>query len=76
MNTPTFGVQGNLDPAQRVLGRARLLTAEQAEFHTLWWPVGGPGTQVAYLQLALRRLHGLIEGEPTPWLDDPLRAGP
>lgn len=45
------------------------LCAAQAEDLGLWFPVGAVGSQLERLQLALRRLHGVVEGEPTPWMD-------
>ncbi len=48
----------------------RRLVERQADNATLWFPVGPVGSQTEQLQLALRRLHGLIEGEDTQWLKE------
>lgn len=63
-------VLGECLAAVQLLERVRALAQVQADASDLWFPVGNPGTQLMQLQLALRRMHGLIEGEPTPWLED------
>lgn len=63
-------VLGECLAAVQLLERVRALASAQADDLSLWFPMGNPGTQLEQLQLALRRMHGLIEGEPTPWLED------